>query len=318
MCVQCSAVCACCSCLCPSPVLARLPERSWLTVRAILRQPAIQHAAVDQAVLYLQVIGLSYLPQLDLRGLPQLKCLCVYLGVDPCSELQVEFPTQLQSLELAGVLSNASWRSLGKCRGLLELDCQVTKLPGIGVDAFPQLQKLELMVVSHESVSWAATMASKSKRARLDIAADPTPLTERRFHGLQLDKLTLHLSVESTCLLWRNLSIRHLIAWRFLGDHISAETLPSGLVACHLTTTAKSLVVDLDNACLLQDFQMIVQPSCELELHGSFRESVSCGSDQLRTVHWLGHEGAPEMAFTIFSSSDHGGTEEASQALDGS
>ena len=172
---------------------------------------------------------------LDLRGLPQLTHLDVYLE-EEADKLQVSFPGQLQRLVVTGPMSSASWRSLGKtCTGLQQLDCLVNELPAVCAEAcFPQLQKLRLEVHSTEAVEWAATLASRSEQASLEIAADPTPLTQPRFHGLQLDRLCFYHSVECTCLLWRNLRVHHLSARNFVGDRISADMLPSELVTCEL------------------------------------------------------------------------------------
>ena len=202
------------------------------------------------------------------------------------------FPPQLQCLLIEqGALSDASWSSLSRCQHLTQLDCTIFQRPGFPAEALPRLQVLRIEVYRPELVSWAATLVSKSERSSLRLYADPAPLAEPRFHGLQLDKLSVEHPHPCTDLLWRNLSVRHLVVGAFEGRRLSSDLLPSDLERCEITVSARARILVVDLIVVeprLQEFSVQVFLNCRLELHGSFQPTVKAGHECMQAVQWLG------------------------------
>ena len=237
----------------------------------------------------------EYLPALDLQGLTQLENLYLESDDHDCLVWAL-FPAQLLRLEVwTGDLHKATWRSLSKCRHLQEFSGQVVDLPVMPAEALPRLQKLMLAVNGVESITWAATVASRSMEACLRLHVNPISLTQPRFHGLQLEELEIDYNVECTTDHWQNLRVRELKVRNFQGGCISGDLLPLGVVDCLIraATSSRALSVDLSKHGSLQKLCLWVRSSVKLELHGSFQEE-SHEEWQEGTLHrwrilrWLG------------------------------
>ena len=230
-------------------------------------------------------------PVLDLRGLTQLTDLTLHTFNG--STFFVHFPPGICQLRMPR-LAPASWLSLSRCCRLLQvLDCLVYDVPPASPHSFPLLQKLEIMVkTGGGAVSWAASLASRSRKAFLSIGRsvdDASALLQPSFHGLQLENLCFY---GCSAAVWHNLVVRDFEAFKFSGTslHISVDTLPSGMVTCGFQALcAKHVTVDLPSYPGLRSFYLIVSHDCELELNGRFKDSHNRNNGQ-RFVSWQGSQ----------------------------
>ena len=219
------------------------------------------------AFFYLQLLSvLSPLPRMDLRGLPKLTDLAIG---DNGGKLSIMFPPQLHRLESRSLLSAGSWRQLSACKYLQQLDIDLMESPAISPETLSSLQNLVMSIHDLAAVEWGIALAKRCPGARLTLHEGAALL---QGSDLQLESLTL--TCDCTCEDWQGLTVHTLYAANFQGTMLVQEQLPLNLVACRIwAKAASSMIVDLSLCSSLQGFQLLVDPTCRLELAGRFQVS---------------------------------------------